>query len=293
MVIGPRHILTVATILCAAVLIACSSVDSQVPPIPATPELALQGRAIVDGLGACGHCHSITGQPGTPLSGGRKLRDEYGDIEGPNITLAKSGIGSWSEGDLIRVFRAYVKPGGDKVAPSFHSGAEWISDVDLGAITTYVRSMPQAEQEVPEREISWLDRNTVGFFDSKSEVRGLVPQLPRAFRTEYGQYLVDHVAHCGSCHSIPEGIISSARYMSGGQEIWFDGESKVAPDITFNSETGLGEWSEADYRAFFASGRTRSGRQVDSRFCPIQYYSRASADESEAMIAYLRTIPAS
>ena len=288
----PRLLLTVATILGVAGFLACSSVDSQVPPMPATPELALQGRALVEGLGACGHCHSLGGQPGAPLSGGRTMRDEYGEVQGPNITLAKSGIGTWSEGDFIRVFRAYVKPDGGKVSPTFHSGSEWMSDVDLAALTTYVRSIHPIENEVPPRSISWLDRNTVGFFDSKSQVRGFVPQVPRAFRMEYGQYLVDHVAHCGSCHSVPEGIISSSRYMSGGEEVWFDGESKVAPDITLSLETGLGSWSEGDYRAFFATGRTKDGRQVDPRFCPVPYYSRASTEEIESIIAYLRTIPA-
>lgn len=260
--------------------------------MPATPELARQGQVIVEGLGACGHCHSVAGQPGRPLSGGRKLHDQYGDIDSPNITLAKTGIGSWSEGDFIRAFRAHVKPGGEEVAPSFHSGAEWMSDVDLGAVMSYVRSLPATENEVAPREISWLDRYTTGFFASKSEVRGLVPQIPRAFKVEYGQYLVDHVAHCGSCHSLPEGIISSSRYMSGGQEVWFDGESKVAPDITFTPDSGLGAWSESDYKTFFASGRTRDGRQVDTRFCPVQFYSRAPTEDIDAMVAYLRTIPA-
>jgi hypothetical protein len=80
--------------------------------------------------------------------------------------------------------------------------------------------------------------------------------------------------------------------MSGGEEVWFDGESKVAPDITLSLETGLGSWSEGDYRAFFATGRTKDGRQVDPRFCPVPYYSRASTEEIESIIAYLRTIPA-
>ncbi len=276
----------------AAIFLACSPVEAPVPPIPATPELALQGQVIVNGLGACGHCHSLAGEPGAPLSGGRKLRDEFGDIDAPNITLAKTGLGSWSEGDLIRVFRAYVKPDGSEVAPSFHSGVEWMSDVDLGAVMTYVRTLPPVESEIQPRSITWLDRNTVGFFDSKSEVRGFVPQIPRAFRVEYGQYLVDHVAHCGSCHSVPEGIISSSRYMAGGEDVWFDGEVKVAPNITASPESRLAGWSESDYRTFFASGRTPDGRQIDERFCPLKFYRRAPADELEAMIAYLRTIPA-
>ena len=292
MAIGIRTALMALGLFSSGVLLACGQIDTPVPPMPATPELAIRGQILANGLGACGHCHSMTGDPNEPLSGGRTMSDKFGDIQGPNITLAASGIGSWSEGDFIRTFRAYVKPNGGVVAPSFHSGVEWMSDVDLGALTTYIRSLPAVENEVPDREISWLDENTVGFFDSKSDVRGLVPQIPRAFRAEYGQYLVDHVAHCGSCHSQPEGIILSASYMSGGEEIYFDGEAKVAPDITSSPDSGLGEWSESDYKTFFATGRTRDGRQVDARFCPVRYYSRAAPEDIDAMVTYLRTIPA-
>lgn len=274
------------------ILVACGGVDSPVPPLPASPELARQGQVLAEGLGACGHCHSMTGEPGAPLTGGRQMEDQYGEILAPNITLARSGIGTWSEGDFIRVFRAYVKPNGSIVSPAFHSGAQWMSDADLGALMTYVRSLPPVESEVPARDISWLDRYTVGFFDSKPEVKGLIPQLPQSFRQEYGEYLVNHVARCSSCHSKPEGIIVSSRYMAGGEEISFDGETRVAPNITHDPEVGLGEWTEEDYRAFFASGKTRDGRQVDPRFCPVRFYGRAPAQDVEAMISFLRTIPA-
>lgn len=275
-----------------ALSLACSHVESPVPPLTATPKLELQGLIVVEGLGACGHCHSRTGEPDSALSGGRIMEDEFGEIAGPNITLAKTGIGAWSENDLIRIFRGYVKPGGGVLSSTFHSGSEWMSDIELAGVTTYLRSLPPVENEVPARNINWLDRNTTGFFDRKSEVKGLVPQISRAFRVEYGQYLVDSVAHCGSCHSMPEGIISSSHYMVGGQTISFDGEEKVAPNITSDPEEGLGKWSENDYRVFFTDGRTPDGRQVDTRFCPVKFYSRVSQEDLDLMIAYLRTIPA-
>lgn len=289
---APRIAALSSALLAVAVFIACGTVDSAAPPLEPTPAIALQGQIVVEGLGACGHCHSLTGEPGTPLSGGRRMEDKFGEIQGPNITLAKTGLGGATEGDIIRAFRFYRKANGELLAPSFHAGSEWMSDVELAGITTYIRGLPPVENEVPDRDINWLDRNTTGFFDSHPEVKGLVPQISRAFRVEFGQYLVDNVAHCGSCHSQPEGVFSSMRYLQGGEEISFDGVTKIAPNITRDPEKGLGSWSDQDYMTFLQTGRTRDGRQVDDKFCPVKYYSVVSPQDLELMVAYLRTVPA-
>ena len=286
-----RYLIINGVVLGLGALIACGSVSTTPPPLPATAELARQGQRIAEGLGACGHCHNVSGEPTAPLAGGRLLQDKFGPVSSPNITLAASGIGSWSEGDLLHLFRAYRRPNGEMVAPAFHSGIEWISDNDVGAITTYIRSLPAVDNLVEHRELSFIDRNTTGFFDSMAEVRGLVPQIPRNFKVEYGQYLVDQVARCGSCHSLPEGIVTSERYMAGGQEIFFDGASKIAPDITSSTESGLGGWSADEMKNFLMTGRTRDGRQVDSRFCPVRFYRRATPEEIDAVVTYLRTVP--
>jgi hypothetical protein len=292
MVRAPRIAVLGSVILALGICLACSPVDSAAPPLEPTPAIALQGQIVVEGLGACGHCHSLTGEPGTSLSGGRKMEGKFGEILGPNITLAKTGLGGATEGDIIRAFRFYRKANGELLAPGFHDGSEWMSDVELAGITTYIRSLPPVENEVPDRNINMLDRNTIGIFDSHPEVTGLVPQMPRAFRVEFGQYLVDNVAHCGSCHSRPEGIFSSMRYLQGGEEISFDGVTKVAPNITRDPEKGLGAWSDQDYMTFFQTGRTRDGRQVDNKFCPVKYYSVVSPQDLDLVIAYLRTVPA-
>jgi hypothetical protein len=216
----------------------------------------------------------------------------YGEVRGPNITLAKTGIGDWSELGFKNLLRANIRPDGSELGSDRHRGFEWLADSDIGAITAYLRSLPAVENTVESRRLSFIDRNTTGFFDTRLHVRGQIPAISPTFQKEYGQYITDHVARCGSCHTRRGGVFSSDEYLAGGQEISFDGEYKIAPNITSSNTVGIGSWSEVSIRDFLRSGKTPEGREVDSRFCPVQFYARAPTEQIDAVVAYLRTVPA-
>lgn len=283
-----------ATSLVVALLTACGTPDPVLPPPPSVDleRAAQRGAYLVGGLGACGFCHSVDGRTTSALSGGRAIRDAYGEVQGPNITRAQSGIGEWTEVDLRKALRGNIRPDGSEISSQLHRGFEWLADTDITAITAYLRSVAPVEHEVVGRRPSILARNTTGLFDSRIEVKGYIPAIDPKFKREYGEYLTNHVARCGTCHTKPGGVIASEEYMGGGMEISFDGEYKVAPNITTSTQSGIGSWSESELGEYLRSGRTPAGREVDSRFCPVQFYARAPAEQIEALVAYLRTVPA-
>ncbi len=276
------------------VALGCIAPDPLLPPPPVSNDsiAAQSGQQLVDGFGACGFCHSLDGRTSSALSGGRLMRDKYGDVRAPNITLAASGIGEWSEADLRKLLRANMRPDESTIGADFHKGFEWIADSDIAAITYYVRSLPKVEHVVEPRRLSFIDRNVTGFFDTRLEVKGLIPAISPSFKTEYGQYLTDTVARCGSCHTKPETLLTSEEYLAGGREVSFDGESRIAPNITSSKSAGIGEWSEAGIKRFLTTGQTPQGREVDSRFCPVRFYQRAPESHIDAVVAYLRSVPA-
>ena len=273
-------------------LVACFSEDATPPPLPVTQAAVSRGQQIAEGFGSCGFCHTMQGKVGAPLAGGRQMQDLYGDIVGPNITIAASGIGEWTEPDVKNLFRSNQRPDESVLYSPFHKGFEWMSDADLTAIIAYLRSLPPTEKVIEHRELSFIDRNTTGFFRSKAEVTGYVPTISSSFRAEYGQYVADNLAGCARCHSRPGGLFSSDDYLAGGQEVSLDGESKVAPNITSSKTTGIGEWSDDDIKRYLATGQTPSGRQIDKKFCPVEFYSQAPSFDVDALVAYLRTVPA-
>lgn len=261
------------------------------PPVESSAVATQRGQELVDGFGACGFCHSADGRSASPLGGGRAIRDKYGDVRSPNITLAQTGIGSWSEADVRKLLRANIRPDESTIAADSHKGFEWIADSDVASITYYLRSLPMVERAVEPRRLSFMDRNITGFFDTRLEVKGLIPAINPSFKTEYGQYLTDTIARCGSCHSRPETFLTSEEYLAGGREVAFDGESRIAPNITSSKSAGIGEWSEAALKTFLTTGQTPEGREVDARFCPIRFYHRAPESDIEAVVAYLRSVP--
>jgi hypothetical protein len=160
------------------------------------------------------------------------------------------------------------------------------------ALTVYLRGLPAIENDVERSGRSFLERNTTGFFDTRREVRGYVPPISPRFSTEYGGYLTDAVARCGSCHNSPGGVISSEVYLAGGKVVSFDGEERVAPNITSSSSAGIGSWSEEQIVAFLRLGVKPDGTQVDSRFCPVKFYSQAPDEQVRAVASHLRSVPA-
>jgi hypothetical protein len=218
------------------------------------------------------------------------MSDMFGDVAGPNITVSPTGIGTWSESDVRTLMRANKRPDDTYLYSWFHKGNEWMSDADLTALIVYLRSLPPVDTVVERRDISWIERNTLGFFTAAAEVKGYVPQLAPRFRVQYGEYLTNSVAGCDRCHATPGGTFGSDEYLSGGAEISFDGETKVAPNITQSKNAGIGTWSEEELARYLRTGVTPSGREIDKRFCPVEFYQRATPEEIESVVAYLRSV---
>lgn len=280
------------TALCALLCFACSQTEPVfVAPIPPDGAQAERGRSLVRGLAACGFCHGEQASPSSLLLGGRPYYDRYGDVNAPNLTSADSGIGAWRDVDVMRAMRASINRDGSWLSGEAHEGYDWMSDSDSFAIVSYLRSLPAVEKEVPRRALGFVDRNTTGFFDSRAEVRGYIPEVRRSEELPYGQYLVDHVARCGSCHNSPGSIIDSEGYLLGGKTITTSDGAKVAPGITSSRVYGIGEWDEAGIVHYLQTGEGPDGRTSDPRFCPWEFYALADKDDLKLIARYLRTVP--
>jgi len=112
-----------------------------------------------------------------------------------------------------------------------------------------------------------------------------------------GEYLVESVAICFECHSdrdfskpgwpIPPGRKGSGRVLRG------EGTSDpiVAPNITPDKETGIGAWTDEEIKRAIVGGIGRDGRQLHPEM-PYHYLNLLSAPELDAIVKYLRSIPA-
>jgi mono/diheme cytochrome c family protein len=100
---------------------------------------------------------------------------------------------------------------------------------------------------------------------------------------ERGHYLAN-IADCASCHTAPGG-----QPFSGGRPIETPFGILVAPNITPDRDTGIGDWSDDQFDAAVRHGRRRDGARLYPAM-PFPYYAKMSRDDVTAIRAYLKTV---
>ncbi|HEV2459671.1 MAG TPA: c-type cytochrome [Ktedonobacterales bacterium] len=126
----------------------------------------------------------------------------------------------------------------------------------------------------------------------ESASSGQVRLSPQALR---GQYLVMAVGGCTRCHGTD---LSGGRAFSGtflaldihNAPVGVTG-TLYAPNLTPDVTTGLGSWTADQLVAVFRQGVDRNGRPLRGPM-PLSLYSGMSDDDIQAIVAYLRSIPA-
>lgn len=116
--------------------------------------------------------------------------------------------------------------------------------------------------------------------------------------TERGAYLVNTIMACGNCHSPrdAEGRFVADKAFSGG--LTFDTPPFIAtaPNITQDTETGIGSWSDAEIKRALVEGlRPNHGRLPGTPLAaimPANFYKALLPDDLDAIVAYLRTVKA-
>lgn len=93
------------------------------------------------------------------------------------------------------------------------------------------------------------------------------------------------MAGCAGCHTRKGGTP-----LAGGREIPSPFGIFVSPNITPDSATGIGGWTEADFVRAMTLGLSPDGRHYYPAF-PYGSYSRMTLDDLRDLWAYLRTIP--
>ena len=104
-----------------------------------------------------------------------------------------------------------------------------------------------------------------------------------------GDYLMTGVVACGNCHSPrePDGALLADRALSGGLAIEVPGFRAVAPNITPDKETGIGNWTDAEIAAAIREGKRPDGSVIGPPM-PIEFYRHMSDTDLAAIVASLR-----
>lgn len=284
------------------------------PAVDDAPELTIEisterierGKYLANHVYVCMDCHSdrdnskfaYTVDENTLGKGGYLFGIDQGF---PGNYYAKNltpyNLGSWTDGEIFRAITAGVDNEGSAMFPIMHyNNYSQVDKEDIFDIVAYLRSLEPIEYSVPESRSPFpmsLIINTMPAdpaFTAKPSVDDPVA---------HGKYLVT-AASCAECHTPmnDKGQRLEGKDFAGGMPFSVPGGTVYSANITPDTVTGIGNWSEEMFVQSFkrfqdptlaintvivASGTFNSSM-------PWRSYSAMSEAELKSIYAYLRTL---
>ncbi|HEY1799211.1 MAG TPA: cytochrome c [Stellaceae bacterium] len=266
------------------------------PLVPAAraDDATVQRGAYLATAAGCDQCHTDREGHGQAYAGGRPLKTAYGVVPTPNITPdKKTGIGGWSLADFTRALRWGVAPDDTHYLPAFpfpyYAG---LSDADIADLKAFLDSLPAVSRpNAGPHSMALIGRAQAAATVALTPHRDVVKADPAKDAVwNRGAYLVSTVGRCDDCHTQrdPAGRPEGLRFL-GGSDGRFGGAK--APNITPGGE--IGKWSDDDLLTLLKEGQTPSFDFVGGSMAEIVgNTSRLSDSDRQAIVAYLRTVPA-
>jgi mono/diheme cytochrome c family protein len=250
-----------------------------------------RGAYLVTTLGACANCHTPRGVGNRPVAGmafagGFEFDIDIGHIVGPNITPdPATGIGKWSDGQIVYALRNGKRPDGTTIGPpmpvEMYRG---LSDRDAEAIAVYLRSLAPIRHEVARSQYK------IPLPPSYGPVIDHVAEPDHTDKIAYGAYLAGPVAHCLECHTPREkGRLDLDRLGAGGREFPVFGKPGAVTVSRNITPEGIGQWSDADVKRAILVGVRPDGTRLAATMPFAAYHDMYSADLN-AIVDYLRTL---
>ena len=257
--------------------------------------LVAHGRYVFSLAGGCG-CH--TAEAGPVNAGGRALETPYGRFYGTNITPDPVyGIGTWTDQEIIDAIRLGVKPDGTIMSPVMpYPALNGMTDEDVTALVAFLRSLEPITRKNLPHEI------TIPFSGLAMRIwRWLFfePVEPRARAwadpVARGRYISEHLAHCQECHT-PRTVFGTLdrTHDLAGNPAGIDGA--VAPNISPDDETGIGQWSEGEIVSLLRTGFLPNFDTVQGLMAlvidgvPEGGYKDMTDEDTQAVAQYLKSV---
>jgi mono/diheme cytochrome c family protein len=275
--------------------------------VPMTPERIARGKVLFEQVCDCGGCHSQRdfthfGGPEVPGAVGAGnvlsalLEDLPGTVTAHNITPDRdTGIGQWTDGEKIRAIREGIDKSGRVLFPMMpYSGYRKMSDEDVQSLVAYLNTLAPVNNQLPETILNF----PVGLMiKGVPQPAGKVASPARADRRAYGEYLVT-IAGCGDCHTpLKRGQPVEELAFAGGRDFVSSVGTVVSANITPDTETGIGKWSEEfflkkfyDYKDYVQHGPPQISDKKSFTLMPWLGLSQLPPEDLGAIYTYLKTL---
>lgn len=257
-------------------------------------DLVKRGDYLVNTILTCQNCHTPIGPKGPDFSkafsGGLVFDEPPFKVTASNITQDKeTGIGAWTDEQIKTLLRTGKRPDGVQVAevmPTAFYGI--ITERDMDAIVAYLRTVKPIKNKVPE-PVYKIPLPHHAFPGSEKPYTEAMLKDP----VKNGFYLAT-IGHCMECHTPfqPKGGKDFVGDLGkGGMEFPGPWGKSVSRNITSSKTKGIGGWSDAEIKRAITKGISKDGSHLKPPM-GYPYYARMTPADLDAIVAYLRTVPA-
>jgi len=271
--------------------------DAPFPNLQATKDSAVieRGKYLAFGPAHCSGCHSpeenqekINSGEHLPLLGGLTFKLPIGKIYSKNITPDdETGIGKLPDSVIARSLRYGVARDGRALFDfmPFHN----LSDEDLVAVLSFLRSQTAVKNKVMENELNFMGKAVKAFLIKPAGPDGeVVKTITPDSTAVYGKYLATYIANCRGCHTNRSLMTGEyiGPFFAGGLKFESSiekGAYCVTPNLTPDKETGkMTGWTQQQF-----IDRFRLKKIIAASDMPWDQFRKMSDNDLKAIYQYL------
>jgi mono/diheme cytochrome c family protein len=255
------------------------------------------GRYLVEGVLTCGNCHTPRGPGGVLDKSKAYAGSPAPQIDTPewsahptNITPdPETGIGKWSPKQIEKTLRTGKRPNGQQLAPLMpYIFYKIMTPKDMAAVVAYIRSQAPVSNKVAPN-VYKVKKLTISSPPPGAEKP--MPESAMKDPVKRGFYLVT-IGHCMECHTpLVRGKRDWNALGTGGEKFEGPWGVTVSRNITQHKEIGIGAWSDDEIKRAITQGVRKDGTRLRPPM-GFDWYARMSPEDLDAIVKYLRTVPA-
>jgi mono/diheme cytochrome c family protein len=311
-----RKILAIASMLTAlmgaAYFMSCNNNSKTEPQAnnneDSVKKAVARGEYLALHITPCLDCHSqrdwtkFAGPivPGTEGMGGevfdqKLLASIPGTVYAKNITPdPETGIGTWTDDEIMRAMTQGISKNGDTLFPLMpYVHFNHMAKDDLLSIVAYLHTLKPIKNKIPARQLFVPISMMYPAPALQPSVDGNV-RPPETDKVKYGEYLTNAAA-CSDCHTpMTEKGYDFSKLFGGGYTFNMPNFKVTAANITTDSATGIGTWTEERFLNKFFPYREEKSYNYDAgkqnTMMPVVPYAGMKDDDLKAIYAYLRTV---
>jgi hypothetical protein len=210
-------------------------------------------------------------------------KNQTGVVYSRNLTPDETGLGGWSEDDIVKVLRTGVRKDGSNLFlfPP-HTFYKNLTEEDARALAFYLKRLAPVKNRIVDRQVPPV----VLAPESPAFLKAIVsPMVPRDKATlasapvgrtpDRAKYLLDSLVGCTECHSYHNEKGELVKFV-GGDPKDFTSAFRYGPDLPLRQEEkGFATFPFPGYAVLYSGNLTRFGLGGDLSHVPASDIVRA------------------